>query len=48
MWKGYVFYDSKSVTLQKRQNHGDSKELRVANSEQGGRDEMNTESTGDS
>lgn len=31
-----VFYDSNSVTLQKRQNHGDSEELRVASSEQGG------------
>ena len=31
------------MTLQKRQNYGDGKELRVASSEQGGRDEMNVE-----
>lgn len=43
MWKGYIFYDSSSMTLEKRQNYGDSKELRVAGSEQGGSNEISTE-----
>ena len=48
VWKVYIFYDSNSMALQKRQNHGDRKEFRVATSEQGGRDETNTDSTRDS
>ena len=37
--KGYLLYDSNSVTFWKRQNHTDSKKIRVVRDCEGGEDE---------